>query len=155
MNFTALNPSSRAGWLFFVTWIISTASMIFEPPLLCGGTTAFTAKVAHSPKRKKIIEWGAEPNAAFFKENISKVKLMPFDGAVLPLRTVNRLANGTPDRRAKGTPGRASFCSVQRCHPSVPAHASAEPARAAAVKNGRFFSGRPQGLFLRAVSTAA
>ena len=63
--------------------------MIFEPPLLCGGTTAFTAKVAHSPKRKKIIEWGAEPNAAFFKENISKVKLMPFDGAVLPLRTNN------------------------------------------------------------------
>ncbi len=41
------------------------------------------------------------------------------------------------------------------CHPSVPAHASAEPARGAAVKNGRFSGGRPQGLFLRAVSTAA
>jgi hypothetical protein len=28
-------------------------------------------------------------------------------------------------------------------------------ARAAAVKNGRTFGGRPQGLFLRAASTAA
>ena len=40
-------------------------------------------------------------------------------------------------------------------HPSVSAHAFAEPTRGAAVKNGRFISGRPQGLFLRAVSTAA
>ena len=39
-------------------------------------------------------------------------------------------------------------------HPSVPAHAVAEPTRGTAVKNGRFISGRPQGLFLRAVSTA-
>ena len=61
---------------------------------------------------------------------------------------VNRLANVTPDRRAKRTPGGASFCSVQRWHPSVPAHASDEPSRGAAVKNGRFSGGRPQGLFL-------
>ena len=54
----------------------------------------------------------------------------------------------------KGPQG-TSFCSVQRCHPSAPAHATAEPSRGAAVKNGRFASGRPQGLFLRAVSTAA
>ena len=40
-------------------------------------------------------------------------------------------------------------------HPSVPAHASDEPARGAVVKNGRCFSGRPQGLFLMAASTAA
>jgi hypothetical protein len=60
-----------------------------------------------------------------------------------------------PGPARKKDPRGASFCSVQRCHPSVPAHACAEPARAAAVKNGRSFSGRPQGLFLRAVSTAA
>ena len=54
----------------------------------------------------------------------------------------------------KGPQG-ISFCSVQQRHPSVPAHATAEPARGMAVKNGRFISGRPQGLFLMAVSTAA
>ena len=52
-------------------------------------------------------------------------------------------------------PQGASFCSVQGRHPSVPAHAGAEPARGTAVKNGRYSGGRPQGLFLRAVSTAA
>jgi len=60
-----------------------------------------------------------------------------------------------PGSAFKKDPRRASFCSVQRRHPSAPAHAFAEPARGAAVKNGRFISGRPQGLFLRAVSTAA
>ena len=60
-----------------------------------------------------------------------------------------------PGPACKKDPRGASFCSVQRRHPSVPAHASDEPSRGAAVKNGRFISGRPQGLFLRAVSTAA
>ena len=51
---------------------------------------------------------------------------------------VNRLATGTPDRRAKRTPGEASFCSCPSgAHPSVPAHVFDEPARGAAVKNGR------------------
>ena len=71
--------------------------------------------------------------------------------------SVNRLANVTPrpGPACKKDPRGASFCSVQRRHPSVPAHASDEPSRGAAVKNGRFSGGRPQGLFLRAVSTAA
>ena len=60
-----------------------------------------------------------------------------------------------PGSACKRNPLGASFCSVQGCHPSVPAHACDELARGAAVKNGRSFSGRPQGLFLRAVSTAA
>ena len=63
--------------------------------------------------------------------------------------------NGDPGPACKKDPRGASFCSVQRWHPSVPAHASDEPSRGAAVKNGRFSGGRPQGLFLRAVSTAA
>ena len=78
-----------------------------------------------------------------------------YDNDANMVKIVNRLAMVTPDRRAKRTPGGASFCSVQRWHPSVPAHASDEPSRGAAVKNGRFSGGRPQGLFLRAVSTAA
>ena len=64
-------------------------------------------------------------------------------------------SKGDPGSACKKNPRRASFCSVQRCHPSAPAHAVAEPARGTAVKNGRFIGGRPQGLFLRAVSTAA
>ncbi len=46
----------------------------------------------------------------------------------------------------KGPQG-PSFCSVQQRHPSVPAHATAEPARATAVKNGRFWR-PPAGLVL-------
>jgi len=64
-------------------------------------------------------------------------------------------SKGDPGSACKKNPRRASFCSVQRCHPSAPAHAVAEPARGTAVKNGRFIGGRPQGLFLKAVSTAA
>ena len=62
---------------------------------------------------------------------------------------------GDPGPARKKNPRGSSFCSVQRRHPSAPAHGTAEPARGTAVKNGRFTSGRPQGLFLMAVSTAA
>jgi hypothetical protein len=48
----------------------------------------------------------------------------------------------------------ASLCSAG-AHLSVPAYTNVKPSRAVAVKNGRFFSGRPQGLFLTAASTAA
>ena len=64
-------------------------------------------------------------------------------------------SKGDPGSACKKNRRRASFCWVQGRHPSAPAHAVAEPARGTAVKNGRFISGRPQGLFLRAVSTAA
>jgi hypothetical protein len=40
-------------------------------------------------------------------------------------------------------------------HSSAPAYASVAPPRAAAVKNGRFSSGHPEGLFLTAASMAA
>jgi hypothetical protein len=45
----------------------------------------------------------------------------------------------------------ATFCTRR---PPPDAYATDEPARGAAVKNGRSTSGRPKGLFLRAVSTA-
>ena len=94
----------------------------------------------------------------------SKTAIARFAGATLDagvhavsdaFRSCQSARKRDPGPACKKDPGRASFCSVQRCHPSVPAHASDEPARGTAVKNGRFISGRPQGLFLRAVSTAA
>ena len=48
-----------------------------------------------------------------------------------------------PGPAFKKDPRGRSFCSVRRRHPSVPAHASDEPSRGAAVKNGRFSGGRP------------
>ncbi len=41
-----------------------------------------------------------------------------YDNDANMVKIVNRLAMVTPDRRAKRTPGGASFCSVQRWHPS-------------------------------------
>ena len=56
---------------------------------------------------------------------------------------VNRLPKVTPIRASESSTSRASFCSVERCHPSSRPMLAAEPARGTAVENGRFCS-RPR-----------